>query len=821
MWRIFLLPTEYLLTQDHCTNLTMKTGKAFLHFAGILAFFAILTVIMTYPSVFHMGMGYFGGDTLLTAWILAWDLHKAQEGFKYFWDANIFYPMKGTFAYSEHLLGNLIFFVPLSLFTKNILLMLNIQLLLTFILSGVSMYYLVRYLTGNTGAAIISGLIYAFYPYRFVHVERIHVLGSYCIPLVFLYWHKSMRDPVIKNLIPFALFFMVQTTVSGYLGVYTIFFTTLSTAVHFIRERNTRALMRTGAVIAIICILLLIFFLQYSQGRRNVGFLEGGGQQWSASPFSFLFTLPTNLMWGWIYRVIPLELDGESLLFPGLLALLLAIIGIRSLARGEEKEDPANPDSLQGNPPRKERSRWDTLVLPLMNLLLLMILAYCGVLFMQGAYGPAFLGYILRLGGMDFYIPRPLPVFSSLFMGALIVRILMDQRAVSGIRKYWHSIQSDSAAYVVMLFTSLLLTFYLFYHLLMVIFPGFSYMRVTARIFIVTEVALSVLAGFGVKSLLPRFKSRGRKALFLAILGLIILAEGACIPLGITDIPDLPSVYSHLPAGDTVLLELPSSNPRDVLYMFNSTKHWRKLVNGVSGFVPSYYVAFREEMNEFPTREGIKFLKMLNVDFVIIHGNLMPREKLAPTRKKLQELSCMEYRGEFEGDFLYKVLKDQIILPAQSGTSSLEEIPLKGCTFSSYPRAGSFRNPEYAADGRIETFWTTAKPQSKGQYFAVDMGRAYEVERIDLFLGKQCSCFPRYFYVQTSLDGLNWDRSPPLTGVLPLANYLANPLNPAFTINLRPVRARYIAIVLTEGVNVNALTISEIKIYQAKSLIHR
>jgi len=66
-------------------------------------------------------------DSLYTTWVFAWDVHKAREGFKNLWDANIFCPSKGTLAYSEHLLGYLIFLIPLSLFTNNIYLMANIK----------------------------------------------------------------------------------------------------------------------------------------------------------------------------------------------------------------------------------------------------------------------------------------------------------------------------------------------------------------------------------------------------------------------------------------------------------------------------------------------------------------------------------------------------------------------------------------------------------------------------------------------------------------------------------------------------------------------
>lgn len=796
----------------------MNRWKSLSRFLAVLSLFAVLTAIMTYPAVFHMEKGYFGNDSLLTAWILAWDIHKAQDGFRNFWDANIFYPLKGTFAFSEHLVGTLVFLIPLSLFTKNIALMLNIMVFLTFILSGVGMYYLVRYLTGDSGAAIIAGIIYAFYPYRYVHIERIHVLGTYFLALVFLYWHKSMRDSGLKNLIPFALFFLVQTTVSGYLGVYTIFSTFLATAVYFVRERNTKALIRTGATIIISCLILLVFFLQYSQGRKTVGFLEGGMPLWTANPLSYFITTYEDLMWGWVYRLLHLTITRECLLFPGLLSIVLALAGIKSFAPGRDTDQDAGKETGGLTSPRKKRFKWDRLGLAIMSLLLLLPFTYSGLLLLRD-YSDRLLGYSIGFLGNTINVPNPLAVTSSLFILALIIRILLDQKAIARIRQYWRAISSDAAIYAVLLVISIICSFHLFYHLLMLIVPGFSYMRVTARIYALTMFSLSVLAGFGVKSFLPRFKNPAGKAVFLILLGVIILAESACIPFSISEVPEIPPVYSHLPKGDVVLLELPTSAQDDVQYMYNSATHWKKLVNGESGFQPSYVPALREELNKFPTDQGIRFIKLLNVDFIILHGDLMPKERLADAREKLPGLSCMEFRGKFGGDYLYAVLKDKITLPPEEDKPSLEEIPLDNCRIRSSPGKSPSIDPENAVDGRADTYWTSIV-QARGQYFVVDLRRPYEVKRIELFLGQRCSNYPHYFFVQMSLDGRHWDRTLSAKGVLPLESYLANPRNPVFTIRLKPVYARYIGIVINKSDMDYGWDIAEIKMYGTRILFH-
>src|SRR5262249_57401385 len=62
---------------------------------------------------------------------------------------------------------------------------------------------------------------------------------------------------------------------------------------------------------------------------------------------------------------------------------------------------------------------------------------------------------------------------------------------------------------------------------------------------------------------------------------------------------DTPPVYAYvaqLPAS-AVVIELPLGEPAfDVRYMFYSTTHWRRLVNGYSGGFPAEYLFFIQSL---------------------------------------------------------------------------------------------------------------------------------------------------------------------------------------------------------------------------------
>ena len=132
-----------------------------------LLLFTALTAVMTFPQVLHMRDSvHDDGDPLLNAWTLSWVAHQLPRDPVRLFDANIFYPERWTLAYSETLLLPAVVAAPLRWIGAGPILVHNIVLLSGFVLSGVGMACLVRALTGNAAAGVLSGLIFAFLPYR-------------------------------------------------------------------------------------------------------------------------------------------------------------------------------------------------------------------------------------------------------------------------------------------------------------------------------------------------------------------------------------------------------------------------------------------------------------------------------------------------------------------------------------------------------------------------------------------------------------------------------------------------------------------------------
>ena len=94
-----------------------------------------------------------------------------------------------------------------------------------------------------------------------------------------------------------------------------------------------------------------------------------------------------------------------------------------------------------------------------------------------------------------------------------------------------------------------------------------------------------------------------------------------------------------------VLAEFPMYRPnaffRNADYMLASTRHWKPLVNGYSGFQPQSYRQLSEAMGRFPDPPTTDILRQAGVTHVVIHRNLMGKG-----RDRL--LDTMVRSGEFE-----------------------------------------------------------------------------------------------------------------------------------------------------------------------------
>ena len=185
-----------------------------------------------------------------------------------------------------------------------------------------------------------------------------------------------------------------------------------------------------------------------------------------------------------------------------------------------------------------------------------------------------------------------------------------------------------------------------FYPALHEVIPMLQAVRVQAHLGQLVLVMIAVLAGFGTAAIGRRWGSERRWPAAAAVLVIAVNIEALRAPIGFTWFERVPTVYDALIAErHAVVVELPFPIPSQWFlngpYMVNSTRHWRPLLNGYSGFRPASYDRSYDAARDFPRAESLIKLHDLGVTHVIVHRLALGEDRVAAIGKaqSLQEIA--------------------------------------------------------------------------------------------------------------------------------------------------------------------------------------
>jgi len=299
--------------------------------AAVFLFYSAVTFVMAYPFSARIADGVIsvGTDTDLYIWTLAWDTYAILHQPFAIFDANIFFPFKHTLAYSENLLGSVIFAAPLLWLTNNPMVTMNVVSLLSIPLSGLGACVLARRLNVSMAAAILCGLMWAFTPPRFLRLDQVHLTTIQWIPFTLAYLHAYVESGRARDLRLALMFFSLQALTSGHGAAMTVLAIGLM-AIYRLASGEPLALAKRVRDVGVVGVLLLVpvvlTYLPYRAAQVEVG-LRRTLDNW-AIPWSSFFSSPSQVQsfvlsfmpqWDWM-KVPP-----EAWLFPGILPLGLAI----------------------------------------------------------------------------------------------------------------------------------------------------------------------------------------------------------------------------------------------------------------------------------------------------------------------------------------------------------------------------------------------------------------------------------------------------------------------------------------------------------------
>jgi hypothetical protein len=292
--------------------------------------FAALTVALTYPLAFHMGTlaRVDNGDGQFSIWNVAWVARTLVVDPLHVFDANIFYPRRWTLAYSETNLGAGALAIPVYWATGNAYAAHNFVLLLSFVVSAVGTYSLVRYLSDDWGAALVAAIGFAFCPYVFSHTPHIQLLMTAGLPLSLLAFHRMADEPGSGRGAVLGLAMATQAFFCAYYAVFVILMVgfavvVVATTRHLWTNIRYWKALAVGAGVSLTLVVPL--FLPYVNLQRATGFSRSIDRAYAFSANWRSYLASGALAHAWMIRLIG---RSRELLFPGFITLALGTAGI-------------------------------------------------------------------------------------------------------------------------------------------------------------------------------------------------------------------------------------------------------------------------------------------------------------------------------------------------------------------------------------------------------------------------------------------------------------------------------------------------------------
>jgi len=609
------------------------------------------------------------GDPVLVIWALAWNCSQllailsgdAGRAATYF-DANIFFPAPHTLAFSEHFIGQALQVLPIYALTGNAVLCYNLLYLSTFVLSGLGAFLLVRALTGSRTAGLTAGLLFAFAPYRFPQSSHLQVLSSQWMPLALYGFHRYFETGRRRGLAWGAAALVMQNLSCGY---YMLYFSPFAAA-YILAEltarrlwgsaRAWRDLVVAGAIVIAVTVPFFLPYVSLRDLQPSTRSLSEVGR-YSADVYSYLTAFEEHPIWGRVMQRFPRP---EGQLFPGLAALLLAAIGI--FWSGESAGSAQNLDApLQRpikDPPLRRRAAIALAVIGVVHV----------ALFVAVLFGRRFTldvgGVVLRMSDatqlwLRATIAGALALIVSRVWRARLVPFLWPRGVwlVALLAAMWLSLGPAPTS------MGRPLDLASPYRVLYDMAPGFDGVRAPSRFWMVGLLALSVLGGFGA----ARLARRPAGVALLGLVWLLCLAEARVDPFVVNGAGpvagfiapeprlrgrgDAPPVYAAVARepSNTVLAELPLGQPDfDLRAMYYSTFHWRKLVNGYSGFTSDHYGALVAALGSAAPdgEQAWAALRRAGATAVIVHEGAYPNGAGTRLSLALRERGAREVRRD-------------------------------------------------------------------------------------------------------------------------------------------------------------------------------
>jgi hypothetical protein len=722
------------------------------------------------------------GDPLLNAAILAWNAtHVPWTDAWYQFPA--FHPMQDALTFSEHLLGVSVLASPIYWLTGSAAAAYNLTLLLSYPLCGLAMYALVWRLTRSAPAAFLVGLAYAFAPYRVSQLPHIQVLILFWAPLALLGLHAYLETGRRRWLALFGACWLLQGAANGYYLVYFSVFVGLWGLWFVIAQGRWRELGMIVAAGLFASLPLLPIVKRYIDAHAFHGLSRAPEEivEFSADISSVLCAGPGIVTSGWVGKGL-CRPEGE--LFPGLALFLLCAIGVWAACRAAVAARRPRPLAVT-------LAQFGSV-----------LLAVIGVTMIAA-------GVAVAVGGRWIWSIGPIHASASNVVESFSRGIVALLAAAALSPAMWAAVRTSSvpvfyalAAVICwvlawgpapLLYGRPALTAGPYAWLMLL--PGLDGLRVPARFWMMTVLALCVVLGLALATMFAR-RTAWLSRTAVAVIGSLLILDGFST-IRAPKMPEPPPRADLLQQGVVLTLPLGAIMP-DVAAQFGAVANGWSSVNGYSGYEPRHYAMLR-----LASAEGDAEV----LSPILLRGDVhvLVDERSADHVQLVEGYPGVRMVAVARGVRQYWIPRQGLFTPP---TPPGEKVNIVAVSVSCDSEKAA-----YALDGDVGTRWECG-PQMPGQTMTADLGRTVTVGTVVPALGLFPTDFPRRLVVETSVDGSTWDDAwdgRPLRETIDAAIREPNAIRTILPFSPRP--ARYVRIRLASQNDTWYWSIAELEVW--------
>jgi hypothetical protein len=280
-------------------------------------------------------------DPMFQAWLLAWDGHAVLHHPTGLFQANIFWPLRDTLAFSDTLLG----YVPVGLIGHGphaALVRYNVLFLFSYALAFAGAFLLAREIGLRWAPAAVAGAAFAYAPWRLAQNAHLHVLSSGGIPLAIFLVLRGWRTKRSGLVLAGWLVASWQISLGFAIGLgfgYLMAALTLMAALAWLRAGRPES-ARTVVLTTIAGVIVFAgvgFALSRPYYRVERAYPEVQQRQsesalrrYSPPPKGYAVAAADNVVWGRFTKSLRRSLTNpdEQALYPGVVTVGLAALGV-------------------------------------------------------------------------------------------------------------------------------------------------------------------------------------------------------------------------------------------------------------------------------------------------------------------------------------------------------------------------------------------------------------------------------------------------------------------------------------------------------------